>query len=586
MLTKTLYQKIWSHLSAKRKLQFYFLLALTILSTFLEVFSIGLLLPFLSLLTNSGDKINSAQAEFSILSYVVEKFEDEALLIITIVFILMTIAANSVRLLLMWVVTKFSTNIGSDFGVEIFNKTLHQPYQKIVEKNSSELISAITQKINSLTYNSILPMVNILTSTLVLIGILGTLLYINVRVTSFLFAFITVLYLTIFWFTKKRLIANSKKIADQSTHVIKVIQEGLSGIREIIVDGTQAIYCKAYKKTEDSLRGAVANNLILAVAPRYIVEGIGITIIATIGYILSTDGGHENSFAVPLLGVIALGAQRMLPALQQIYQSWAAIEGGKSSAFDAITLLDQPSLPDIKNQQEKVEFKKLIEFKNVGFSYSGKEKRTLKNINFKIFKGQHIGIVGKSGAGKSTLLDILIGLLTPSDGDIFIDEIKLNDHRKKSWQSKITHVSQNVFIADGSIIENIAFGVEREKVDFDLLQKCIEICQLSDLIESSTQKYETIIGERGGKISGGQRQRIGIARALYRSRDLIVFDEATSALDFATEKKILDAIIKEYKNITMIFISHRISTLENCSSIIELQEGEISRICDFKEIIE
>lgn len=579
-----LYRQIWFHLSIKRRLQFYFLVILTIISAFLEIISIGLLVPFLSLLTNSGGEVNPLQVGVPIVNYFKEIFGDESLLFLTLVFVLMTVIANSVRLILMWLVTSFSTNVGGDFSVEIFKKTLNQPYQNIIQNNSSELISAITHKVNSVTYSAILPIVNIITSILILLGIFGALLYVNLTVTGFLFLFITLLYLTIFSFTKKRLISNSKNISKLSTHVVKVIQESLGGIRDIIVDGTQAVYHREYKKTEDSLRGAVANNLILAILPRYVVEGIGVSIIALIGYVISTNSQSGGSNAIPLLGVIALGAQRMLPALQQIYQSWAAIEGGKSSSLEAIALLNLPFIEEQELVKKKIEFKNLIEFKDVDFVYSGSQNKTLKKINLKMFKGQHIGIIGKSGSGKSTLVDILLGLLIPSEGGVFVDGVQIDSQTRKSWQSKLTHVSQNVYITDGSILENIAFGVNLEKIDFDLAKKCAEICQLSDLIESYPERYQTRIGERGSRLSGGQRQRIGIARALYRSREIIVFDEATSALDYATEKKIIDAIINEYQHTTMIFIAHRISTLASCASIIEINSGEISRVCGYGEV--
>lgn len=223
----------------------------------------------------------------------------------------------------------------------------------------------------------------------------------------------------------------------------------------------------------------------------------------------------------------------------------------------------------------KFEFINSIQLKDISFKYPENQKWIFKNINFEIKKGDRIGLIGVTGSGKSTLVDIIMGLLTPSEGNIYIDGVQLAPQNLKIWQNLISHVPQNIYLSDTSIIENIAFGVDKNKIDYKLAIECAKKAKIYDSIESLPQKFDTIVGERGSKLSGGQRQRIGIARALYKNAKIIVFDEATNALDNATEKKVIDSINLIDKEITLIFIAHRLSTLDKCNKIIKVEEEKI-----------
>ena len=376
----------------------------------------------------------------------------------------------------------------------------------------------------------------------------------------------------------------SKVIAKKNDEVIRILQESLGGIREIIIDNTHKFYVDSFKNIDYEFRMAQSARTIIGQSPRYWMEAIGMVLIAIFSYYLAITSESFTS-VVPILGTIALAAQRMLPVMQLAYASWANIQSGSYSIEDILDILKEEH-DSIENNinSNKLLFNNAIELKNVDFYYQNCDKPTLKNINLKIDKGQKIGIVGETGSGKSTLMDIMMGLLIPSSGSILIDGKKIDLSNIKSWQSKISHVSQSIFLIDASINENIAFGVAKDKIDNDLIETISRCSESYNFISKMKDGFNSKVGERGTQLSGGQLQRIGIARALYKRKEVLFFDEATSALDLATENKIMENIYSSGDATTLIMIAHRIETLKNCDFIIEMSEGQILSKITYDEL--
>ena len=393
------------------------------------------------------------------------------------------------------------------------------------------------------------------------------------------------IYVVIILFTRKRMFNNSKCIAHESTQVIKWLQEGLGGIRDVLIDRSQATYCQIYRNADLLLRRAQRNSSFMNAAPQYGMEALGMMIMAFLAYFLASqpDGIAK---AIPVLGALALGAQRLLPGLQRAYGSWSTIQGNQASLQDTLTLLDQP-LPDDADQPDPkpIPFSRQIHLKNLSFRYSPETPYVLNNLNLSISKGSRIGFIGLTGSGKSTLLDIVMGLLQPTEGTLNIDGEQIKAINNGAWQAHIAHVPQAIFLADSTIEENIAFGVPKTKIDHKRVQQAAEQAQISDIIETWPKKYHTFVGERGIRLSGGQRQRIGIARALYKRADVIIFDEATSALDNETEQAVMQSIESLGRDLTILIIAHRLTTLKNCDQIVELGDGGIKRIGTYNEIV-
>ena len=288
---------------------------------------------------------------------------------------------------------------------------------------------------------------------------------------------------------------------------------------------------------------------------------------------LSINGDYGTNI-VPLLGAYALAAQRLLPAMQNIYVAWANVSGDQDAVIDALAYLEQKVEPPLKNKKA-INFNGKISFNNISFKYATSDKLSIKNITLDIKKGDRVGIFGKTGSGKSTFVDILMGLNMPTLGEVLIDDRRITKENIMNWQKNISHVPQRIFLSDGSIAENVAFGIPKNQIDFNKVNECLTMASLPDFIDNSDGKELKLAGERGSKLSGGQVQRIGIARALYLNRSVIVFDEATSALDTNTEKEIMETIYKLGKDLTLIIIAHRLSTLDLCNKTYEFDNGSL-----------
>ncbi|TLU86211.1 MAG: ABC transporter ATP-binding protein [Chlorobium sp.] len=554
-----------------------------VLASFAEIISIGAILPFLAVLTAPERIFQLPVAQPAIRLFGITT-AGELLLPLTITFGIAAIFSGAIRLFLLWASTRLSYATGADLSISIYRRTLYQPYSVHVARNSSEIISGITY-ITAVVIVSLTSVLNFISSTIILLAILITLITVDPVIALASFCGFGLLYGLIIQMTRKKLSSNSKQISIEQTRVIKSLQEGLGGIRDVLIDGSQAIYCQIYRNSEVPMRRAQGNNLFVSSSPRFALESLGMMLIAVLAYVLARQpDGITN--AIPVLGALALGAQRMLPVVQQIYGSWSSIQGYQASLKDALELLDQP-LPDYIDKPESIHlpFRQKICLKNLSFRYNSETPWVLNQLDLTILKGSRIGFIGVTGSGKSTLLDIVMGLLTPTGGAIEIDHQPITKNNYHDWQAHIAHVPQAIYLADSTIEENIAFGVPKGKIDQSRVKQAACQAQIADIIESWPKKYQTYVGERGIRLSGGQRQRIGIARALYKQADVIIFDEATSALDNETEQAVMQSIEGLGSDLTVLIIAHRLSTLKNCTQIVELADGGIKRIGTYNEII-
>ena len=577
-------KKLWFFLPKRRRNQFFLILLIMIIASFSEVISIGAIIPFLGIITSPDVVFQHVYMQGIIETLKIDN-PQQLILPLTIIFILAALFAGLIRLILLYTMTRFSYAVGADLSIDIYRKTLYQDYSTHISRNSSEIISGIITKTETVVSGIVSPFLILISSLIIMVGIISALFMIDsVTALVALFGFGSI-YWMIIKFTKKRLVQNSRWIAEESEKLIKLLQEGLGGIRDVIIDGNQEFYCNIYRKSDLKLRRSLSSNAFISASPRFIMEALGMTLIACLAYALSFRE-YGIASAIPVLGALALGGQRLLPALQQAYGAITGIKGSQESFYDVLKLLSQKiSKNESHTLLEPISFQQDICLKNLSFKYTINSPWVLKKINVKFYKGKMIGIVGPTGSGKSTLLDIVMGLLLPTRGHLEIDNKILNERNLQSWQTHIAHVPQFVYLTDSSIKENIAFGIPKENIDINKVKQAAKKAQLSELIETFPKKYNTNIGERGVKLSGGQRQRLGIARALYRNADVIIFDEATSALDSDTENFVMEAIENLKDNITIIIIAHRITTLKKCNEIIELGNGGISRIVAYKELM-
>jgi ABC-type multidrug transport system fused ATPase/permease subunit len=564
-----LMNRLWLHIEPRRRLQFMMLLVLMVFTSFAEILSIGAVMPFLGVLT-VPERILEHPAARPLIELLGITTPIQLLLPLTALFVIAALLAGAFRIVMLWFSTRLSFATGADLSINIYRRTLYQPYAVHVARNSSEVIAAISTKTHSVIYSTLLPSLNLISSVVMLVAILTVLLSINPEVAIAAFFGFACIYAIVIYNVRKHLRRNSECIARESTQVLKCLQEGLGGIRDVLLHGSQATYCAAYREADLPMRRAQGGNAFISLSPRFAMEAFGMVLIACLGYVLTQQPGGVAG-AIPVLGTLAIGAQRLLPILQQAYAAWAHIKGGQDALRDTLKLLDQP-MPDYagKPTSTPLKFLREIRLENLSFQYTPDAPWVLRNFNLTIRRGARVGFVGTTGSGKSTLLDIVMGLLFPAQGTLKIDDQVLDPSNQRAWQAHIAHVPQTIYLSDSTITENIAFGIPPEQIDHQRVRLAAQQAQLAELIEGWPRKYDTFVGERGVRLSGGQRQRIGIARALYRQADVIIFDEATSALDNETERAVMEAIDGLSKDLTILIIAHRLTTIQNCDQVVDL----------------
>lgn len=558
--------KIWSALHPRRRLQFFILILLTLLASLCEMVSISSLYSFISSLMADKDSSSFQSLLIKNISWV-RGYSSTNLLLIAFVF--SSFISGGLRVFLIWFGFKVSNTSGAELGSNLYESALCQKYEIHIRRNSSEIVSGLTQKISAVT-STINSVMAIITGSLILVGILFALMIIDPYITLSMFTFFGGLYVGISILTRKRLARNSYISSAEQTNIVKCIQEGLGSIRHVILDDLHSFYANRYRRSAFELQRAAFQNSFISQAPRFIMETAAILVIGLIFLLGNNFNFGENSL-LPMIATFALGAQRLLPLLQQIYGNLTVIIGNKGLLSDIADLVEGSHnlSKAVSGPLKKFHFNRDIIFNNVDFSYG--PKKILKNVNMYINKGEKVGIVGKTGGGKTSLIDILMGLLDPLRGDIKVDGIKLSDRSKKQWRKSISHVPQSIFLVDATVAENIALGYSLDQINLDLIRNVSDIALVSEFIDNDAG-YLQRVGEGGKFLSGGQLQRIGIARALYKQADFIIMDEATSALDYETEARLMKNL-NELHSVTILMIAHRKNSLKYCDRVYKIERG-------------
>ncbi len=564
---------IWGNCTPKRRLQFFVTLIAIIVNSFAEILALASIIPFLSVLSDPNSFWESAIVR-SYASWFGIQSAVQAIAPVCVAFGIVTVISAASRTLTIVVNSRFTMGLGADLSRLVFERTLRQPYYVHSMQNSAVVIANVTQNVGAFVGGILSPGVQLMTSSLTVFGILLTLFIVNWWVALTAIVVFGGAYAGIVRFTRVRYQRNSAIIVAAQDEIVKSLQEGLGAIRDVIIDNNQDYYSSTYSAADWRSRRAQNNSYILSATPRYILEAVGMLMICIVAFVLSR-GESRLLGAVPVLGALAMGAQRLLPAMQVSFGSWTTILASVHGLDRVVDVLTCNQGPMPVNLVTACNVQSVFAFESVSFRYSLDSKLVLKEISFKISTGERIGVIGATGSGKSTTMDLVLGLLQPTSGLILIDGERLVGEKVFAWQKSLSHVPQVIYLADASIAENIAFGLPKDKIDMDQVRKAARLAQIAEHIESLEAGYDTFVGERGIRLSGGQRQRIGIARALYKNATVLVFDEATSALDDETEAELMRAIDGLSKDLTVIMIAHRLSTVRRCDKILKLHKGKV-----------
>lgn len=573
--TCTLLRGIWGHLSRRRRIQLGVLVVVMLASGVAELVSLGAVLPFLVVLTNPQQLWQQPLIQ-SLAAWAGFTQARQLLLPATAAFAAAAVLAAGIRLINLWLNARLAAVVGSDLSCEAYRRTLYQPYGVHVQSNSSEVITAVTSQIGG-TVIALTSLLQLVTAAVVAIGLLTGLLLIDWPVALAAAGLFGGVYGLLAITTRRKLQRNGQRIAKAAGQQIKALQEGLGAIRDVLLDGSQPTYLEIYRRADRPQRQLAAQNNFLGAFPRYGLEALGMVAIAVLGGLLVLQRG-SGAAVIPLLGALALGAQRLLPVLQQVYAGWASIKAYNAALAGVLAMLEQP-MPTQVQAMAPLPLWQGIRLEAVCFRYGQELPEVLQGLDLEIRRGERIGLIGSTGSGKSTTVDLLMGLLEPTSGRVLVDGADVHDPANPewlaAWRAAIAHVPQSMYLADSSIAENIAFGLPRQQINIERVKLAAEQAQIASFIEGSSNGYGTFVGERGIRLSGGQRQRIGIARALYKRASVLVFDEATSALDNTTEQAVMDAIDGLSKELTIVMIAHRLSTVQRCDRVVKLELGKV-----------
>lgn len=583
-----LIKQFFSLLTTQQRKKFIWMQLLVILAAFGEIIGIASIIPFMTLV---GDTNILNEPNYLSNLYANSGFNTELEFVFMVgVFVLIVLVLSScISIFTIWRLSMFAAQIGTEIGDRLYNFYLKQNWLFHSSINSSELTNKVVNETTRITNGILMPLVTMNARiALAFFMLTGLFIYDPLVATTGVFVF-GIAYVFLFIFVRSRLLFNGKKISEIYGARYLLLNEGFGGIKDILLYGRANSFVNRFNNSGMKLAYSLGNNQALTLTPRYFIELIAFAIIIILTLYLILNHQGDLGIVIPLLSVYAVAAIKILPAFQQIYLSVANIKASMP-AFEAIEedlsksmLLDNKTL---EFDERYLQPKEKILIENISFTYPKKFEPVLNNANVSIPINSVIGIVGPSGSGKSTLIDVILGLIEPQKGNLKIDELIVDSNNLRSWQNCIGFVPQSIFLSEGSILENITFGIEDSKIDFDRVDRVIKLSHLDELISTLEDGIYTKVGERGVQLSGGQRQRIGIARALYKKSEVLVFDEATSSLDGISEKMIMDAIDSFIGKKTIIIVAHRLKTVERCDKIFYFDKGTVLDEGSYDELIE
>jgi ABC-type multidrug transport system fused ATPase/permease subunit len=580
-------------LSRDEKKRLLVLLVITFFVAIFDVAGVASIAPFFSLVSQP-EMIGTNNILSNIFYFLgfndVNSSKDVQNFLITIgVFVFMFMLTSlSMKAWSIYMLERFAQSCNFNISKNFVENYLRQDYSWFLNKNSASIGKNILSEVNAVVSGILLPglmfFASISSVAIIILGLfifdplLATNVFIPLIGIYFIFTLLAKKYLTNIG--EDRVLANEERF--------RIVQSGFSSIKELKVSNLEHTLLEDYEDPALRFAKHTATQHIIGKLPRYFIEMVAFGGVLALVIYLIISSGDFNSI-LPILVLYAAAGYRMMPSLQQVYAQLTTIRFSEPAIKILYKELDEMDLKEeskLIKQSKEIEYKETLSLQNINYKYPSSEKNIISNLSLEIPYGSKIGFVGPTGSGKTTVIDIILGLLEPTDGNVFVDNNILDRSSHSSLRSMIGYVPQTIFLRDGTVSENIAFGADKKDVDIKMVRKAAEIAQISEHIEGLPHSYETQVGERGVKFSGGQRQRIGIARALYLNPRILILDEATSALDVITEESVVHEIMNSLENITIVTIAHRLSTIKDCDEIFVLDEGKLIGRGNYNHLIE
>ena len=581
-------KQLFSLLTDKQLKQFYILQVLVVVMAFTELLGIASIAPFMALV---GDisilETNTVFAEIYQFSGL--KNPTDFLFYSGFFVLIMLTVSTIVSMFTIWKLSIFGARIGTEIADLLYTYYMQQSWQFHASSSSAQLTKQVSTEAARISIGIMQPLVQ-MNAKIVLAAFISISIVIYDPLIAILgLVIFSLAYFLLYSLVREKLAVNGDKLSEISTERFRLMNEGFGGIKDVLLLDRSHDFIESFQNSGKVFARAQGTNIAISQVPRYFIELIAFgAMISLVLLLIKLHAGNLGE-VLPILAVYALAAFKLLPALQQIYSSVSQIKGN-IAAFEAV----KEDLERAFNNQKPINsgsspipiyLRKSIVLKDIEFSYPGKHRVAINGVNMNIPVNSVIGLVGSSGSGKSTLIDLLLGLLTPQQGSLYIDDTRITATNKRAWQDLLGFVPQSIFLSEGTIAENIAFGIPKKDIALNKVNRALILANLSELVAQLPDGINTKVGERGVQLSGGQRQRIGIARALYHEAEVLVFDEATSALDGITEKIVMDAIHEFSGQKTIIMIAHRLKTVEKCDLIYFMEQGKIIDYGTYQELV-
>lgn len=556
------------------------------LTALVNIFGIAFVMPFVAVAANP-DMVHTSKHLSLIYNFLHFSTPVHFIIFLGVLALVMLVLADSIAALTTWLSTRVIEKVKARISYNLYSKYLDKPYEYHLNNNSATLSNNLFRLVTQFTDNYVSQGMKLLSSALSMAAILGFVVFLNPFLALMTVVVMGSVYSIIYLSVKRTLDKNSNSLVKNSEAAFRLANESFGGIKDIKLKGNENIFKSLFLPRLMDQANSSAVNSCIAVMPKYVLEVIafGGIILLTLGLILS---GQKTTTVIPIISAYVYAGYRLMPVLQQTFASLSSLRTA-SKHLDTLyeSVVDQDAPPSsTKKSAEKMDFGQVFELKGVSYRYSGYERLVLNNINLRVKHNDIVGVIGSTGAGKTTLIDIILGLLEPTVGSLFVDGCILDTTEKlASWQKSMGYVPQFIYLSDSTIKENIAFGEDPRNLDIDRVKEVAGIAAISEFIENELpDSYDTVVGERGVKLSGGQIQRIGIARALYNNPSVLVLDEATSSLDSNTEAEVMQAIYDMKDTITIIIIAHRLSTVACCDKVVLMEKGQIVEEGEFSTL--
>lgn len=582
-------QNLYAEFSDKERRNLLWLLVVMIITGFVQVVGIASIFPFISVVSNPA-LIETNKYLFWFKNTIGVTSTRHFLIVLGGCVLSLLILTNIFLAFSTWLTMNFVISNVHSLSVALLQRYLYAPYLFHLNRNSAELIKNLTAEIMRVINGGIMNALSIISKGILALLILSLLVLVDPQAALIVGCVFGGFYGLIYLVIQRKLGVSGIMITGLFGERHKLANESLGGIKEIKVLGREDHFLNRFKDVSSRAISLQVFVRTSAELPRYLMELIafGGLLIVTLYYVAFKENTKD---LLPIVSLYAFSGYRLMPAVQEIYNKLVNVRHDISAVdllYNELRSIQLPQkLPVQLEGHPALRLKNELRLDNISFAYPDTKKKAISNLSLSIKANSSVALVGTSGSGKSTTVDIILGLLNPQEGSLSVDGRVIDKTCLREWQDNIGYVPQTIFLADSTITENIAFGIDKEKIDQDTVIFAAKMAHLHDFIESELENgYQTIVGERGVRLSGGQRQRIGIARALYHNPDVLVLDEATSALDSPTEQAVMEAVYSLAHKKTIIIIAHRITTIENCDNIVMLKNAGIQAMGTYQELIE